>query len=101
MSIWSVFASNMAIPITFAVVVTIVLSLNRISCIFSQEQREKFASARIRILNTFICALLLGSHLCFFGNHITKDGINNIDCIKLNIFGNTLGKYDFQVFGQH
>ena len=57
-----VFASNMAIPITFAVVVTIVLSLNQTELVasFSQEQREKFASACIRILNTFICALLLG-----------------------------------------
>lgn len=57
-----VFASNMAIPITFAVVVTLVLSLNQEELVasFSREQYERFALARIRALKTFICALLLG-----------------------------------------
>ena len=68
-----VFASNMTIPITFALIVTLVLSLNQEELVmsFNQEQREKFALARIRILNTFICALLLGITFMLFWKPFT------------------------------
>tara|TARA_A100001015_G_C14552913_1_gene542266 strand:- start:140 stop:421 length:282 start_codon:yes stop_codon:yes gene_type:complete len=57
-----VLASNMILPIAFALIVTLVFSLNQEKLVssFSREQREKFELARIKVLNTFICALLLG-----------------------------------------
>tara|TARA_B100000214_G_scaffold129769_2_gene92250 strand:- start:423 stop:704 length:282 start_codon:yes stop_codon:yes gene_type:complete len=57
-----VVASNLALSITFALIVTIILNIKQEELIASltPEQREKFASAQLNTLKTFVCALLLG-----------------------------------------